>query len=313
MLLTEKNTVQRQSLRRGVLLALAATVFWALGSVLTKHSLTNFPPLTLLSIELGASTCLLLAAVAATSRAHPSVRAMARLSLPGLLQPGLAYALSFVGLQWMNSVSIETLVWSAEGVLMLPFSVVFLREKVSAATVALGCVALSGIGLVTLSTAGLAGDAPLRSLVGTGLVIAAIFAACWYTVLAQRDLRRNDPLILTSLHHLSGFILALAVGAIFGHQEGGQPTLSVAAFGEAVIAGVCLFGAPFCLYLRALQLIGSSKAAQFLPIVPVLSVIMAVIFLKETLDPIQVAGSTITIAAVAVMAVMTAREGSPPG
>jgi drug/metabolite transporter (DMT)-like permease len=231
---------------------------------------------------------------------------MARLSLPGLLQPGLAYILSFVGLQWMNSISIETVVWSAEGVLMLPFSVVFLREKVSATTITLGCVALFGIGLLTLP-AGLTGGASLRSLAGSALVIAAVFAACWYTVLAQRDLRQYDPLLLTGLHHLSGFTLVLALRAISPQPAEGFATPSAAGLGEAALAGLCLFGIPFWLYLRSLQQIGSSKAAQFLPIVPVLTVLLALIFLHEVLSPIQMVGSVVTITAVGGMAFKTAK------
>jgi probable blue pigment (indigoidine) exporter len=305
--LTGEATLPRPPLR-GVLLALAATAFWALGSILTKHSLIHFSPLTLLAVELGASNCVLLAAVLVTARAHPSGRELARLSLPGLLQPGLAYSLSFVGLKWMNSVSIETLVWSAEGVIMLPFSVLFLREKVSLSTLGLGGIALSGIGLVSLPP-GLPPGHSSQSLAGTTLVVGSVLAACWYTVLAQRDLRRNDPLLLTTLHHVSGFLLVLAIQATLDQPEGHFATLSLASYGEATIAGLSLFGIPFCLYLRSLQLIGSARAAQFLPIVPVLTVLLALSLLHEALAPVQVLGGAITIVAVFKMAINTTQEG----
>jgi drug/metabolite transporter (DMT)-like permease len=224
---------------------------------------------------------------------------MARLSLPGLFQPGLAYACSFIGLKLIDSVSIETMVWSAEGILMLPFSVVFLGERVSAATVGLACVALFGVALVTLPV-GLTVPS-LGSIPGTALIVAAVVAACWYTVLARRDLRRYDPLLLTGLHQISGLALILVLRAVWPLSNDGS-VVSAAGILEAIAAGVCLFSAPFWLYLRSLQLLGASKAAQFLTIEPVLAVPLALTFLGEVFTTTQVVGSAITIVAMFAMA-----------
>jgi len=259
----------------GVVLSLTATVLWAVGSLLSKHSLKWFPPLTLLVIELVASVSSLSFLLFATRRGKPMPRKMLRLSIPGLLQPGVAYALSFVGLKWLDSVSVESLIWSAEGVLMIPFSIAFLDEKVTVRTFLLGTAALFGIAMVTIPS-GLASSGAAPKLAGSTLILGAVFAACWYTVLAQRDLRDHDPLFLTVLHHSAGLGVALFL-VLLNPAPRGTSVMTPCTIAEAGLAGVCLFAAPFWLFLRSIQLIGSSSTTQFLPFEPVVTILLAVV------------------------------------
>lgn len=177
-----------------------------------ETQLEQLSPLTLLAIELAASNGVLWAALAATGRARHGARVMARLSLPGLFQPGLAYA-----------------------------------------------------------------------------------------VLARRDVRRHDPLLLTGLHQISGLALILVLRAVWPMSNNGS-VVSAGGIFEAIAAGVCLFSAPFWLYLRSLQLLGASKAAQLLTIEPVLAVPLALTFLGEAFTTTQVVGSAVTIVAMFAMA-----------
>jgi drug/metabolite transporter (DMT)-like permease len=226
---------------------------------------------------------------------------MISLSLPGLLQPGLAYALSFVGLKWLDSVSIETLIWAAEGVMMLPFSVVFLGEAVTGRMLALGIVALLGIAIVTGIPAGSGAGSSSLELGGSALILTAVLSACWYTVLTQRDLRDNDPLLLTALHHCAALVAAMAFGFLTPWPRD-TSVISVPTVAEACLSGICLFAVPFWLYLRSLRLIGSASAAQFLPIVPIVTLIFARLLLHERLSTPQLLGSAVTISAILAMA-----------
>jgi drug/metabolite transporter (DMT)-like permease len=266
---------------------------------LLKDCLNYFAPLTLLPIEVAASVCVLVLLLCITPRRGPASRGMIRLSLPGLLQPGLAYALSFVGLKWLDSVSVETLIWAAEGVMMLPFSVVFLGEAVTGRMLVLGIVALLGIAIVTGGPAGT--GASSIQLAGSALILAAVLSACWYTVLTQRDLRDKDPLLLTALHHSAALVAAIAFRFLTPWTRD-VSVISAATVAEASLSGVCLFAAPFWLYLRSLRVIGSASAAQFLSIVPILTLIFARLLLHERLSATQLMGSAVTICAILAMA-----------
>jgi drug/metabolite transporter (DMT)-like permease len=286
----------RSASRQGVAFSLSATALWAAGSLLTKHSLKHFPPLTLLVIELVASVVTLSGLLAVTRSGQRAPRSMFRLAAPGFLQPGLAYMMSFIGLKWLDSISVETLIWSAEGVAMIPFSIMFLREKVPSRMFLLGLIALFGIGLVTIPS-GLAPAVSLAHVWGSALIIGAVLSACWYTVLAQRDLHDHDPLLLTTLHNSAALTFAF-IFALVAAPSAEASIFTPGTVAEACLAGVCLFALPFWLYLHSIQLIGSSSAAQFLPIVPVLTIFLARLLLHETLTLRQIVGSTVTLCAI---------------
>ena len=78
-------------------LALAAAC-WGLGGVMTKSVLADVPPLTLLVVQLTVSIVFLWAIAAAQKLRLPQRNDIMRLGLTGLLNPGLAYTFSLIGL-----------------------------------------------------------------------------------------------------------------------------------------------------------------------------------------------------------------------
>lgn len=293
----------------GVAAIIAATVLWAIGSVTTKHSLQQFGAMDLVVIELAASTLSLWAVMAFRGWYYPSFVECVRLALPGMLQPGLAYSLAFVGLQW-TTVSLETLLWSSESAVMLPFAFYFLGESVSLATGALGGLAIAGVVIASFSSV-LGARTDANALAGDMLILAAVLSACGYTVFAQKDLSNHDPLPLVALHQLAGLMLVILVRALwadhFAETSGPHP---VATYVEASLAGVCLFSAPFWLFLLSIKKLGSAKASQFLPLVPVLTMLLASQTLGERITPLQAIGSVITIAAVFALSFAGAKSAS---
>lgn len=290
----------------GVAAVVVATVLWAIGSVMTKHLLRSFGAIDLVATELCASTASLWVALALSRSRCPSLPKSARLSLPGLLQPGLAYSLAFVGLQW-TSVSLETLLWSSESAFMLLFAYVFLQERASRTTIALGALAVAGVVVASLATV-LGEQLDKRSLLGEALVLVAVLTACGYTVFAQKDLETYSPLPLVALHQLAGLLLVLLVRAVWSPsvEITGQPSL--AAFGEAALAGLSVFSIPFWLFLLSIKRLGSATASQFLPLVPILTMLLASRALGERMELLQTIGTAITIAAVTSLSVTAARS-----
>ena len=124
--------------------------------------------------------------------------------------------------------------------------------------------------------------------------------------MAQRDLRDHEPLLLTALHHSAGLAFALAFD-LFAPAPQEASIFTPRTTAEACLAGICLFALPFWLYLRSIQLIGSSSAAQFLPAVPILTIVLARLLLHETLTVHQIAGSVVTICAILGMVWSMAR------
>ncbi len=290
----------------GVVAAVVATILWAVGSVITKDSLRQFDAVDLVLIELAASNLSLCAVLAFRRWQSFSVCACVRLALPGVLQPGLAYSLAFLGLQW-TSVSLETLLWASEGAIMLPFAFYFLRESVSRLTAVLGAVAIAGVVIASASSI-FEKSVNANALVGNILILGAVLSACGYTVLVQRDLREHEPLPLLALHQLSGLATVVSFRTLWPRQVEVTGPHPLAAYGEAGLAGVLLFSAPFWLFLQAIKSLGAATASQFLPLVPVLTMLLAGRLLGEHISSFQLAGSVITIAATSALGFVGARS-----
>ena len=160
-----------------------AAACWGGATVISKRAVEEIEPLTLLPLELTVSVAVL--AVAMAMR-HERVRwspEMRRLSALGVLNPGLAYALSLAGLARVDA-SVSVLLWALEPVLILGIALVVLRERVPRPVALCAGAALAGVVLVVFQP----GHA---SAVGVTLTIAGVAACAVYTVLSSRSWPRQ--------------------------------------------------------------------------------------------------------------------------
>ena len=90
-----------------------ASALWGIATVISKALLASVPPITFLVIQLVPSVCALW--LLALARGLPPLRQQPVLAvaLLGLLNPGLSYTLSMLGLR-MTTASAATLLWAAE-------------------------------------------------------------------------------------------------------------------------------------------------------------------------------------------------------
>src|SRR4029079_5069065 len=96
---------------------------WGIGTVVSKRAVEEFPPTSLLSLQLSASLVALLLFARLT---HTSLRgSSALLARLGLLNPGRAYALSLIGLATISA-SLSVMLWAFEPLLILALAAVFL-------------------------------------------------------------------------------------------------------------------------------------------------------------------------------------------
>ena len=128
-------------------LLVAASAFWGIGTVLSKLALDRgIPPVTLLAVEMGASSTFLLLALLVTTRLRPRITLtvdLRRLVALGALNPALGYALGLLGPATVSA-SLAVLVWAIEPVIVVLLAVPLLAERPERRTVALVLVAVAG-------------------------------------------------------------------------------------------------------------------------------------------------------------------------
>ena len=283
--------------RRDYLPLILAAACWGLGTVVSKRAVAEIPPLTLLPIQLGSSLVLLVALMRARGLPFRDPSGSPVLSRLGILNPGLAYALSLLGLATITA-SLSVMLWALEPLLILMLAAWFLRERVTPALVVLSLIAVGGMLLVIYQPTG------VSSPVGVFLTVAGVVCCAVYTVVTRRWISTSDStaqVVVAQQAYALALAFALVAAAwILGgavRPEGVSP-IGIA---SAVGSGVLYYGLAYWLYLTGLRHVPASIAAASFYLIPVFGVAGGSLFLGERLEPSQWLGAVIVLVAIGVI------------
>jgi drug/metabolite transporter (DMT)-like permease len=98
-----------------------------MATVICKSLLSSVSPVALLVIQLVPSVLLLWSLTVLAHVCVPPWRQLVPLTVLGVLNPGISYTLSLVGLR-RTTASVSSLLWAAEPVLILALGWLLLRE-----------------------------------------------------------------------------------------------------------------------------------------------------------------------------------------
>lgn len=292
--------------RRSLLALILAAASWGLGTVISKRAVDEIPPLTLLAIQLAASV--ITVAVVMRWRGIPirDSSAPPALGRLGLLNPGLAYALSLLGLTSITA-SLSVLLWTAEPVLILLLATVVLNERVGLSFIALSAVALGGM-LLVLYEPGTGG-----ALGGIVLTLAGVACCAVYTVAARRWIGRADDtasVVVTQQAWALVFASAILGATIVAGSAALPASVSALGWASAICSGLLYYGAAYWFYLSALRTVGAATAAAAFYLIPVFGVAGGITLLGEQLSPPQWVGASIVV--VAVFLILRPRQVRSP-
>ena len=290
---------------RNVALLAGAAASWGLGTVISKQAVAEMPALTLLAIQLSVSVAVMSVVVRVRGERLPATREGRLLGRLGLLNPGLAYAFSLVGLTGITA-SLAVLLWAGEPILILVGAAIVLREQAGRVVVGASAVAIAGLFLVVADPG--AGGSGL----GIALTIAGVLVCALYSVLTRRWLLGTDatfPVVLSQQVHA----LILIAGVVVVAAAAGQPVLREHVTAEAAVSaaasGLLYYALAYSCYLTALRDVRASFAAAAFYLIPVFGLAGAFV-VGERLDTIQWIGAAVVIGAVAVIATRMA-DGQP--
>ena len=284
------------SSRKTVVALILAAACWGLGTVVSKRATDEVPPLTLLPIQLGASLVVLGLLMRWRGLPFRDPSASPILARLGVLNPGIAYALSLLGLVHITA-SLSVVLWVLEPLLILALAAWFLHERVEAPVLTFSLVALSGIVLVVYQPGA-------GSPVGVALTVAGVGCCAAYSVIARRWLETSDStaqVVLAQEAYALGFALVLvaAVGLTGGVVW--PVGMTAAGWASAVTSGVLYYALAYWFYLSALREVPASIAAVSFYLIPVCGVAGGVLLLGERLDPSQWVGVAIVLGAVTII------------
>jgi drug/metabolite transporter (DMT)-like permease len=291
---------------RNLLLLAAAAASWGIGTVISKQAVAELPALTLLVIQLVVSVAAMAIVVRVRGERMPGGREGRLLGRLGLLNPGLAYALSLVGLTGITA-SLAVLLWAAEPILILAMAAIVLGERVGALVAAASAVAVGGLVLVVADPA--AGG----SGTGIALTLAGVIVCAVYTVLTRRWILGTDatlPVVLSQQVHALGLIVIVTIVAAAAGQSLLPAGVSPSGAASAVVSGLLYYAIAYSCYVTALREVRAPIAAAAFYLIPVFGLAGAW-FTGERLGAGQWLGAAIVVAAVALITTRIAAQPQP--
>ncbi|MCW5961611.1 MAG: DMT family transporter [Pyrinomonadaceae bacterium] len=267
-------------------------IIWCSAYAVTKASLAEVPPVLFALLRYLIASVLLIAFVvfggklAKMPRPVPWI-AVALMGASGVFLYTVVYNLSLV----YTSAAQGALVQSFIPIVTALLAAFFLKETLSPIRLLGIGVSIAGIFLIMLFASESA-DAPNSSLGNFLMLLSVLFWAA-YTLFAKR-LANFDPLVITAGATIFGTIL-LAPAAVFEIGGTNFPPISASGWMGIIYLGVFSSAVAMLLYNRSLQHLNAGQTANFLNLMPVVAVLIAVIFLGESPTFWQIAGGTLVL------------------
>lgn len=275
-----------------IILLIVAMVIWGSAFAVTKASLAEVPPVLFAFLRYFVASVLLAAFVIFGGKLKKIPRpvpwiSIALMGASGVFLYTIVYNISLV----YTSAAQGALVQSFIPVVTILLAAFFLKETLSPIRLLGIGISIAGIFLVMLFAEASA-DAPNTFLGNAMMFLSVIFWAA-FTIFAKR-LAKFDALVITTGATLTGTIL-LAPAALYEIGGTSFPTISASGWTGVIYLGVFSSAVAMLLYNRSLQHLNAGQTANFLNLMPVVAVIIAVVFLGESPTFWQIAGGALVL------------------
>jgi drug/metabolite transporter (DMT)-like permease len=293
------------------LLLTLAPFFWACNWIVGRGAADNIPPFAMTFLRwLFAVLILAPFALPHVRRDWPVVRRHWRTMLfLGAIGVGTHNALAYIGLNYTTATN-GVILNSFIPVMIIAFSWVFLRERLSGVQLAGVLVSLAGV-LTILSQGSLAAIASLRLNGGDLFVVLSMAMWSIYTICLRWRPPGLDMLTFLFVIACIGDLCVLPL--FLAERAFGRPLVLTFANVSALFA-VGLFSSvlAYIFWNRGVELVGASIAGLFVHLMPVFGVVLAWLFLGERLAPFHVSGIALILTGIWITSRMGRRVAPAP-
>lgn len=270
---------------------------WGGATVMSRDLLYRFESSSLLVIQLAASVIALIMLAAPHRPWKYLTASLGKVSLTGILEPGLAYSIGLWGLS-LTTAGSASIIGSTEPVFIIMLAWMLSGGSPSRRLMLCVLTAMAGLLLVSWNAVAAGGTSTLS---GNMLVVLGTLFAAAYVVLSARFASMFPAAVLAGGQQLVGLACAVAIYVIvksFGAPaaQGGAIEWSMVLY--AAMSGVVQYALAFWLYLIGLQYFSASAASLWLALIPVFGVGGAYFWLHEVPTLPMLMGTVLIIGAV---------------
>lgn len=281
-------------------LALSVPVIWGMGFTFAKAGLNEFPPLFLMSLRFALSALLLCWFF------PPPAGQFRALFLVALVSATIQYGLTFTGLKGLDASSAVLFVQ-----LEVPFgallAAIFLNDK-------LGWTRALGMGLAFFGVGLIAGAPSLRShFISVLLVVSGAFTWSLGQVMIKKMIRISGFQLIAWLSVFAAPQMFITSLLIEHGQLQSVKDATIIGWGTVVYLGVIMTALGYGIWFHVLKKYDVNSVMPFLLLLPVSSVLGAIVFLGERPTLRTMIGGAVVISGVAVIVVTGQRLASDQG
>ncbi len=296
---------------KGVLILLTLTaVMWGGNAVTAKYVVSELPPITTAFFRFALVSVILLALVWRVEGAGCLPR---RRQLPGILALAATGIFGhnlfvYTGVK-LSSATNMSLFAAINPVVTACLAALFLRERLTGRQMLGVATSLAGV-LVVITRGQLAVITGLSFNLGDILLASAPVAWAIYSVVGRRVMKGMSALAATAWASLGGSLLLFAAALAEGFRGDialsplGWTSMAYMVFGSGVLA--------FYWWNQGVTVIGPSRAAVFMNVIPLSGMLLAALLLHETVSIEQAAGAALIIGGVWLTTTQTA-SAAPGG
>jgi len=280
------------------LAVLGAAVIWGANHTIVKSTLSEMTPLVFSSLrQAGAAVILLVLAWSVEKDLSIARRDWWWILLLGVISTVFYPVLYATGIG-LCTASNAALILSTSPIFVALIGAVTGTETIYGWNWAGILLSFAGIFLViTGGRSGIAIDT--QSLLGNLLVLGSSIAWALYTVLSKRVTRRNSVLTATAWMMASATPL-LVVIALPGLLAQDWQVVSLQGWLGLLYSAALSVAVGWVIWNTGVQRLGSTRTALYEYLMPVVAVIVARVFLGETMEPLQVVGAIGSLLGVAL-------------
>ena len=274
-----------------LLIVISAASFGALPIFIRLAYRTGADPTTLLVLRYSIAAVVMVAIMFARKTPLPRGRILLGLVLMGAVgYVGQSFAY-FTALT-MASASLVALLLYLYPAIVTMLSALFFKERLTAAKV--GAVTLALVG--TALTIGPTGSGRVPGIL---LAIAAAVIYSVYILVGSRIMPHASAIAASTTVITAAAVVYIGIVAVRGPAFPQTFSGWVDIFAIALVSTVL----PIVTFLAGLERVGPTRASTLSTFEPVMSVMLAILILGETISPLQVLGGALILAAVVVCSV----------
>ena len=278
-------------------LAISVPVIWGMGIVFAKAGLSEFPPLFLMGMRF------VVAALLLCWFFPPPIGQLRVMFILALVSATIQYGLTFTGLAGLHA-STAALLMQLEVPFSAALATIFLKDRLGWKRACGMVVAFIGVGLI-------AGAPSLRNqLFPAFLVIAGVFTWAVGQVMIKQMTRISGFQLIAWISVFAGPQMLIASLILEGGHLGALKNASLVGWGSVIYMGIVMTALGYAIWYHLLKKYAVNQVIPFLLLMPVTSILGAVLFLGERPSMRILAGGVVVIAGVAaiVMLDQTKRE-----